>query len=67
MTRSEALTTAAGVIARHTPDLPPLVDLLQIAGLTRLAARLRGSSRARPVEIKGGARPDIEMWRKGRL
>jgi ParB family transcriptional regulator, chromosome partitioning protein len=65
--RPEALAVAAGIIARSVPDLAALVDLLEIAGLKRLAASLRGCVDGRPAEIGGEARPDPAVWRRGQL
>jgi hypothetical protein len=67
MSRSEALATAAGVIAASVPDLAGLVELLEIAGQRRLAARLREHARARPVEVGGRPKCDPEVWRRGRV
>jgi hypothetical protein len=61
------LAAAVVDIARSVPDLAALVELLDIAGLKRLASALREYVAARPVEVGGKARPDIEVWRRGRL
>jgi hypothetical protein len=63
-TRSAALAAAVDAIARAVPDLDRLAGLLDQAGMLRLAARLRGR---RPAKIRGEARPDPEMWLRGRL
>jgi hypothetical protein len=65
MTRAEALAAAAGIIAKSVPDIIALVEFLDIAGVKRLAAQLREISRARPVEVGGTPRPNVELWAKG--
>lgn len=64
MTRSEALSAAAGIIARHTPDILGLALLLDAAGQTRLAAALRARLGAgeRLAVIVGEPRPDPVLW-----
>jgi hypothetical protein len=66
MSRAQALDLAAGVIARHVPDLAHLIDLLEIAGQRRLATALRGHLAQHPV-VTGAAKPDASMWLRGRL
>jgi hypothetical protein len=67
VTRNEALAAAVGIIGKHVPDLAALVSLLELAGQLRLAAALRGRAVARPVEVGGKARPNVEIWSRGRL
>jgi hypothetical protein len=67
MTRAQALAAAAVDIARHAPDLAALVEFLDIAGVKRLSAALRGVASSRPSEIGGKPKPDVEIWRRGRL
>jgi hypothetical protein len=65
VTRNQALSAAAALIIRTTPDLDELISLLGAAGQTRLATALREQ---RPPRVGGGpGRLDIEMWRSGRL
>jgi hypothetical protein len=67
LTRAQALATAAGIIAHSVPDLAGLVDLLEIAGVRRLATTLRNSAVSRPAEVGGSPRPNPETWRRGRV
>jgi hypothetical protein len=67
MSRAMALEAAAGIIARSAPNLGALIELLEIANQRRLASALRGYVAARPAEVGGEAKPDIDMWRKERL
>jgi hypothetical protein len=68
MSRAEALAAAVGIIGGSVSDLVGLVDLLEIAGgNARLIAALRGVALARPKDVTGEARPDVAMWRRGRL
>jgi hypothetical protein len=67
MTRHQALAVAAVDIARHVPDLVSLTEFLDIAGQKRLAAALRALLPGRPAEVAGAPKPDVNMWRSGRL
>jgi hypothetical protein len=68
VTRAEALTAAAGIIGKHVADIGGLAELLEIAGIKRLAARLREISCARPAEVGcGRPRPDPDLWSRRRL
>jgi hypothetical protein len=67
MSRSEALSIAAGVIAKSVPDVGALAGFLEIGGAKRLAAALREQARARPVELGGRPKCDPEVWRRGRV
>jgi hypothetical protein len=65
MTRAEALSAAAGIIAKSVGDLGGLIDLLEVAGQTRLASALLKLKR--PPEVVGRPQPDARMWARGRL
>jgi hypothetical protein len=67
MNRAQALEAAAALVAHHMPDLPALIDLLNCAGQARIADQLRTHCRGRPARVGGAPKPDIEMWRRGRL
>lgn len=61
MTRGEATRCAAGIVARHVPDLVALALLLDEAGLGRLSAALRSlGGDAKPPVARGS--PDAAAW-----
>jgi hypothetical protein len=67
MTRAQALAIAAVDIARHVPDLPALVSLLNLAEQKRLAAALREVVLEQVAEVAGAPRPDPAVSRRGRV
>jgi hypothetical protein len=44
-----------------------LLDLLEVAGQKRLVAAMMAHLGARPAQVGGARKPDIEIWRRGRL
>jgi hypothetical protein len=65
MTRGEALAEAAAIIAKAVPDLAYLAELLEHAGLRRLADGLG----TRPPAVRPRLDDDeiLEMWRTGKI
>jgi 8-oxo-dGTP pyrophosphatase MutT (NUDIX family) len=62
VTRAEALATAAGIVAKHVPDLPGLISLFDFADQTRVAAALRARAGGGPAVVGGGAHPPEGLW-----
>jgi hypothetical protein len=66
VSRAQALECAVTVITRSVGDIAHLVELLDAAGQGRLANALRVRLSAKPVVI-GVAKPDKELWARGKL
>jgi hypothetical protein len=68
MTSKQSLRLAANMIRASVPDLRCLLDLLEIAGQTRLATELRKQAPELP-KVQSSSRPhcDQHMWLSGRV
>lgn len=65
MGRTQALTCAAAIIAKHVPNLGDLILVLEAAGQLRLAGAIRNRMPPRAGgKVGGAAKPDPELWRR---